>query len=136
VLCGGQDIHHVKRDERPRLVRYNRQTQYLRHRRPRFPPSFLLEPARGSGPRVHLFDEPNGADWMTPMFFDTAIRLRREGHVVLLAMHPRNVREIGLLRGICDRFIFAQQGEYLHFDTFDGLAQHPLGQAYFRPLAA
>ena len=49
-------------------------------------------------------------------------------------MHPRNLRELALLRGVCDQFVYAERGTYRRFDTFAALAAHPGAQAYLAPL--
>jgi hypothetical protein len=53
---------------------------------------------------------------------------------VLVAMHPHNLREVALLRGVCDQFVYAERGTYRRFDTFAALAAHPGAQAYLAPL--
>jgi ABC-type Na+ transport system ATPase subunit NatA len=134
IFCNGQDIHQVKRGERARMVRYHRQSQFNRHRPRPFPPDFLLQPAIREIPAVHLFDEPNGDDWITRLFFYTATELRAKGNVVLFAMHPGKLKDLAMLRGVCDRFIFAEHGRYTHFTGFDELAVHPAASQYLAPL--
>lgn len=134
ILCNGQNIHQVKRRERARIVRYHRQSQLNCHRRSWFPPDFLLEPAAGDNPAIHLFDEPNEADWMTRLFFYTANELRAKGNVVLFAMHPGKLGDLAMMRDICDRFIFAENGRYTQLDSYHELAAYPAAQQYMQPL--
>jgi ABC-2 type transport system ATP-binding protein len=134
IFCNGQDIHKVKYAERARMVRYHRQSQLNRHRQRRFPPDFLLESATREAPAIHLFDEPNDADWITRLFFYTATELRAKGNVVLFAMHPGKLIDVAMIRGVCDRFIFVENGRYTHFEQFSDLAAYPPARQYLDPL--
>lgn len=133
IFCNGQDIHQVKHGERARMVRYHRQSQFNKYRPSLLPPDFLLEPASRAAPAIHLFDEPNGADWITRLFFYTATELRAKGNVVLFAMHPGKLVDIAMLRGVCDRFIFVENGCYTQFTDFAELIAYPPAQHYMQP---
>ncbi|MGZ3237041.1 MAG: ATP-binding cassette domain-containing protein [Burkholderiaceae bacterium] len=134
IFCDGQNIHKVKHGERAHMVRYHRQSQYNRHKRRRFPPDFLMESASRDKPAIHLFDEPNGDEWITRLFFYTAQNLRNKGNVVLFAMHPGRLKDIAMMRGICDRFIYVENGRYMQFGSFEELIAYPPAHQYFSPL--
>ena len=71
VLVNGQDIHQVRSFQRSK-------------------PDFLLEHAGSASPMVHLFDEPqfNTQDGYIGFMLDFFARLRREGKLVFLCLHP------------------------------------------------
>ena len=118
VLCLGQDIHSVKARERDRLaIHYHQSYQVRRFRRRK--PDFLLEKARSAYPVVHLFDEPqfNTQDGYIGFMLDFFRRLRAEGRVVFLCLHPTERYHLDILREICERFIFVDRGRIsLHAD--------------------
>ena len=134
IFCNGQNVHQVKRAERNKLVRYNRQTQFSRYRRSRLPPDFLLQPAQRHEPVIHLFDEPNQEEWMTRIFFNVAFNLRARGNVVLFSMHPNRVKDIAVMRGICDRYIYVDKGQYTLFDSYRDFLAYPPAYQYLLPL--
>ena len=118
VVCLGQDIHSVKARERDRLaIHYHQSYQVRRFRRRK--PDFLLEKARSAYPVVHLFDEPqfNTQDGYIGFMLDFFRRLRAEGRVVFLCLHPTERYHLDILREICERFIFVDRGRIsLHAD--------------------
>ena len=118
MLCAGQDIHKVRYAERARLAMHYHQSYQVRSFRKRVP-SFLLEPARTEAPVVHLFDEPqfNTQDGYIGFMLDFFRRLRSEGRVVFLCLHPTERYHLDILREICERFIFVDRGRIsLHAD--------------------
>jgi len=111
VVCAGQDIHRVKTGERDRLaIHYHQSYQVRRFRR--YKPDFLLEPARSESPLVHLFDEPqfNTQDGYIGFMLDFFRRLRGEGRVVFVCLHPNESYHLDILREVCERFIFVERG--------------------------
>ena len=85
----GQDIHRVKARERDRLaIHYHQSYQVRRFRAAQ--PDFLLETRESAYPMVHLFDEPqfNTQDGYIGFMLDFFRRLRAEGRVVFLCLHP------------------------------------------------
>jgi len=111
VVCAGQDIHRVKTGERDRLaIHYHQSYQVRRFRR--YKPDFLLEPARSEYPLVHLFDEPqfNTQDGYIGFMLDFFRRLRGEGRVVFVCLHPNESYHLDILREVCERFIFVERG--------------------------
>ena len=111
VVCAGQDIHRVRPDQRDRLAIHYHQSYQVRKRRPGAP-SFLLEAARSDYPRIHLFDEPqfNTQDGYIGFMLDFFRKLRGEGRLVFLCLHPTAQYHIAILREICERFLFVADG--------------------------
>jgi ABC-type branched-subunit amino acid transport system ATPase component len=118
VVCMGQDIHRVKARERDRLaIHYHQSYQVRRFRRRK--PDFLLEKANSAYPMVHLFDEPqfNAQDGYIGFMLDFFRRLRAQGRLVFLCLHPTERYYLDILREVCERFIFVDKGRIsLHPD--------------------
>ena len=131
VLCMGQDVHGVKAKERDRLaIHYHQSYQVRRFARRR--PDFLLEPARSDYPVVHLFDEPqfNTQDGYIGFMLDFFRRLRGEGRVVFLCLHPTERYHLEILREICERFVFVDRGRISLFPDFESLAADATAAGY------
>jgi ABC-type branched-subunit amino acid transport system ATPase component len=124
VLCGGQDIHRVRYAERSRLAMHYHQSYQVRAFRKRLP-SFLLERARSSAPGIHLFDEPqfSSQDGYIGFMLDFFRRLKDEGKVVFVCLHPNEPYHVELLQELCERFIFVNRGRLTHAASLDELAQ-------------
>jgi ABC-type Na+ transport system ATPase subunit NatA len=123
VLCMGQDIHRVKTRQRDRLAIHYHQSYQVRHFR-RSRPDFLLERPKTDFPMVHLFDEPqfNTQDGYIGFMLDFFRRLRAEGRVVFLCLHPTERYHLDILREVCERFIFVEQGRISLHPNFDALS--------------
>jgi ABC-type branched-subunit amino acid transport system ATPase component len=131
VVCMGQDIHGVKARERDRLaIHYHQSYQVRRFRRSR--PDFLLQGAICDYPMVHLFDEPqfNTQDGYIGFMLDFFRRLRGEGRVVFLCLHPTERYHLDLLREVCERFIFVEKGRISLHANFDALAADARAASY------
>ena len=111
VLVAGQDIHQVRTGERDRLAVHYHQSYQVRHFQRRKPDA-MLQRAGGTSPLVHLFDEPqfNTQDGYIGFMLDFFARLRREGRVVFLCLHPNEPVHIEILRQACERFVFVHKG--------------------------
>ncbi len=136
VLVEGREIHRVRYSERDRLaIHYHQSYQVRSFRRTR--PAFMMEPAGRTRPLVHLFDEPQFSvqDGYIGFMLDFFARLRREGHVVLLCVHPNEPFHLEILRQACERFVFVQKGGISQFDSFDALAADPGARSYLGALA-
>jgi ABC-type multidrug transport system ATPase subunit len=136
VVCMGQDIHRVKARERDRLaIHYHQSYQVRRFRRRK--PDFLLERAKSAYPIVHLFDEPqfNTQDGYIGFMLDFFRRLRSEGRVVFLCLHPTERYHLEILREVCERFIFVDRGRISLHPNFAALAADPKAAGYLGPLA-
>ena len=107
----------------------------LQFRRTR--PAFMMESAGRTRPLVHLFDEPQFSvqDGYIGFMLDFFARLRREGHVVVLCVHPNEPFHLEILREACDRFVFVQKGGISEFASFEALAVDPGARAYLGALA-
>ena len=136
VLCMGQDIHRVKAASRDRLAIHYHQSYQVR-RFSKTVPSFLLEPAGSSYPMVHLFDEPqfNTQDGYIGFMLDFFRRLRREGRLVLVCLHPTASYQLEILREICERFLFVSSGRVAEHGTYTALVSSPDVRSYLGVLA-
>ncbi|HEV8673178.1 MAG TPA: ATP-binding cassette domain-containing protein [Methylomirabilota bacterium] len=131
VLCLGQDIHRVKYRQRDRLaIHYHQSYQVRRFRRT--VPSVLLAPAPTDYPVVHLFDEPafNTQDGYIGFMLDFFRRLRGEGRLVFICLHPTESYQLDLLRELCDRYVFVHAGRATLTPDFATLLRDPPAQAY------
>ena len=137
VLCAGQDIHRVRYAERSRLAMHYHQSYQVRAFRKRLP-SFLLERARSKAALVHLFDEPQFSpqDGYIGFMLDFFRRLRGEGKLVFVCLHPNEPCHVELLREVCERFVFVNRGRLSHAPTLQALAAQEPFRAYLGGLAA
>ena len=136
VLCCGQDIHAVKYRRRDRLaIHYHQSYQVRRFRKTR--PGFLLQEPVSDYPMIHLFDEPqfNTQDGYIGFMLDFFARLRADGRLVFLCVHPNEAFHIRILRETCDRFIFVQQGQVSHAAGYDAMLDRAEVRDYLGDLA-
>ena len=136
VSIMGQDIHRVRYRDRDRLaIHYHQSYQVRAFKRTR--PSFMLERARSATPHVHLFDEPqfNTQDGYIGFMLDFFRRLRGDGRLVFLCLHPNESWQLDILRETCERFIFVERGRLLQASDFAGLVGQPSVKAYLGRLA-
>jgi ABC-type multidrug transport system ATPase subunit len=119
VLCMGRDIHRVKYRERDRLAIHYHQSYQVRKFRRRVP-SALLQSAGCDYPMVHLFDEPqfNTQDGYIGFMLDFFRRLRGEGRLVLICLHPTAQYHLDIMREICERFLFVEGGRVTQSPDF------------------
>lgn len=136
VLCAGQDIHRVRYAERARLAMHYHQSYQVRAFR-KTVPSFLLERARSDVAQVHLFDEPQFSlqDGYVGFMLDFFRRLRSEGKVVFVCLHPNEPFHLELLAECCERFVFVNRGRLSHGATLAELAQNEAFGSYLGSLA-
>ena len=136
VLCAGQDIHRVRYEERARIAMHYHQSYQVRKFARRVP-SFLLERARSTSPFIHLFDEPQFStqDGYIGFMLDFFRRLRGEGKLVFVCLHPNEPYHVELLREICERFIFVSGGRLAHGASLEALAQNEAFRTYLGSLA-
>ncbi|MEQ9333230.1 ATP-binding cassette domain-containing protein [Thalassobaculum sp.] len=135
VLCQGRDIHAVRYDERDRLAIHYHQSYQVRHFR-RTRPAFMMDRAGSEYPVVHLFDEPqfNTQDGYIGFMLDFFRRLRDEGRLVFLCLHPNEPFHLEILREICQRFVFVRHGALTHADSFEELTGHQPVREYLGSL--
>ena len=137
VLVAGTDIHGVKYRERDRLAIHYHQSYQVRRFRKRVPSAFLA-PSPTKTPLVHLFDEPqfNLQDGYIGFMLDFFRRLRREGHLVFICLHPTAVFQLEILREICEQFLFVSGGRCEAHATLADLLTQPDVRRYLGALAA
>ena len=136
VLCGGQDIHRVRYAERARVAMHYHQSYQVRSFR-KLVPSALLERARTAEPLVHLFDEPQFSlqDGYIGFMLEFFRRLRDEGKVVFVCLHPNEPYHLELLAEACERFIFVNRGRLVHGARLGALAENEAFRGYLGKLA-
>ena len=135
VRVMGRNIHRVRTDQRDRLAIHYHQSYQVRHFRS-FMPNVLLEPAGSDYPMVHLFDEPqfNTQDGYIGFMLDFFRRLRAQGRLVILSVHPNERFHLEILQEICERFIFVSKGMVTPVGSYDDLLAHPPARAYLGDL--
>jgi ABC-type Na+ transport system ATPase subunit NatA len=124
VLVNGQDIHQVRTRERDRLAIHYHQSYQVRSFQ-KTKPDFMLAHAQSDSPLVHLFDEPqfNTQDGYIGFMLDFFAKLKANGRLVFLCLHPNEPYHVDILRQCCERFIFVQKGAVSEAPDFDTLAQ-------------
>jgi ABC-type multidrug transport system ATPase subunit len=131
----GRNIHRIRTDQRDRLAIHYHQSYQVRHFRS-FVPNLLLEPAGANFPMVHLFDEPqfNTQDGYIGFILDFFRRLRSEGRLVFVCLHPNERFHLQILQEICERFIFVNKGEVTPLGDYEALLSHPPARTYLGEL--
>jgi len=124
IVVGGQDIQQVRYKQRDRLAIHYHQSYQVR-RFSKTKPAFFLEAARSAYPLVHLFDEPqfNTQDGYIGFMLDFFRRLKSEGRLVFVCLHPTAAFQLDILREICERFLFVSRGRASEFKDFDLLTR-------------
>ena len=135
VLVQGKNIHGVRTDQRDRLAIHYHQSYQVRHFRS-LKPNALLQPTGCDYPVVHLFDEPqfNTQDGYIGFMLDFFRKLRDEGRLVFLCVHPNEKFHLEILQEICERFIFVQAGTVTTHDDYASLIEKDDVQAYLGKL--
>jgi len=141
VTVAGQDIHRVRYRERDRLALHYHQSYQVRSFT-RTLPSFMLQRAASQRAQVHLFDEPqfHAQDGYIGFMLDFFRRLRRDGKLVFLCLHPNEPVHLDILAEVCERFIFVHKdasrvSRLLHADTLPALARDERVRNYLGRLA-
>ena len=122
VRVDGRNIHKVRTDERDRLAIHYHQSYQVRHFHS-FVPNMFLRRAGSDYPIVHLFDEPqfNTQDGYIGFMLDFFARLRSEGRLVFLCLHPNEAFHLEIMQDVCERFIFVNNGLLTHVGSYDEL---------------
>jgi ABC-type multidrug transport system ATPase subunit len=136
VMVAGQNIQRVRYKQRDRLAIHYHQSYQVRHFSKTIP-SFLLERAASHYPQVHLFDEPqfNTQDGYIGFMLDFFRKLRAEGRLVFVCLHPTANFHLSILKEICERFLFVSGGAVSDHSDFSGLLQQPEVRQYLGGLA-
>lgn len=134
VLVAGTDIHRVKYAERDRLaIHYHQSYQVRRFRK--LVPSAFLAPSPVERPVVHLFDEPqfNTQDGYIGFMLDFFRKLRAEGRLVFLCLHPTAGYHLEILNEIAERFLLIAGGTVTQVPDFKSLIAEERMRAYLGP---
>jgi ABC-2 type transport system ATP-binding protein len=131
VLVGGTDIHKVKYKERDRLAIHYHQSYQVRHFK-KLVPSAMLLPSPTPRPLLHLFDEPqfNPQDGYIGFMLDFFKRLRDEGKLVFICLHPTATYHLEILASVASRFMLVTGGKVLQKRNFDELITDDNCRAY------
>ncbi|MDG4647891.1 ATP-binding cassette domain-containing protein [Roseibacterium sp. SDUM158017] len=135
VLVAGRDIHKVRTDQRDRLAIHYHQSYQVRHFRS-FRPNALMQPAGSDYPMLHLFDEPqfNTQDGYIGFMLDFFRRLRDEGRLVFLCVHPNERFHLEIVEEICESFIFVNKGTVAPLASYEAVLAHEPARAYLGDL--
>lgn len=135
ILVGGRDIHRIRTDQRDRLAIHYHQSYQVRHFRS-YLPNALLRPADSDYPLVHLFDEPqfNTQDGYIGFMLDFFRRLRSEGRLVFLCVHPNERFHLEIVEEICESFLFVEKGQVTPLPGYRALLAHPPVRSYLGDL--
>jgi ABC-type lipopolysaccharide export system ATPase subunit len=134
VLVAGTDIHRVKYRQRDRLAIHYHQSYQVRRFRKRVPSAFLA-PSPTERPLVHLFDEPqfNTVDGYIGFMLEFFRRLRREGRLVLVCLHPTARYHLEILKEIAEEFLLVSGGRVARKPDFRALIADDAVRSYLGP---
>jgi ABC-type multidrug transport system ATPase subunit len=135
VRVTGRNIHRVRTDQRDRLAIHYHQSYQVRHFRS-WTPNAFLQRAGSDYPMVHLFDEPqfNTQDGYIGFMLDFFRRLRDEGRLVFLCVHPNERFHLEIVEEICERFLFVNKGTVTDIGSYADLLRHDPARAYLGDL--
>lgn len=82
-----------------------------------------MQPAGHDYPMVRLFDEPqfNTQDGYIGFMLDFFRKLRREGRLVFVCLHPNEPYHLELMDEVCERFVFVLAGRIREYSDFRSL---------------
>jgi hypothetical protein len=134
VLVAGTNIHRVKYRQRDRLAIHYHQSYQVR-RFAKLVPSILLEPSPTPRPLVHLFDEPqfNPQDGYIGFMLDFFRKLRGDGRLVFVCLHPTASYHLEILAEIAERYLFVAGGKVTEKPDFRALVADERMRAYLGP---
>lgn len=135
IRVSGRDIHKVRTDQRDRLAIHYHQSYQVRHFRS-WKPNMLMEQAGSDYPMLHLFDEPqfNTQDGYIGFMLDFFRRLRDEGRLVFLCVHPNERFHLEIVEEICESFVFVNKGSVTPLPDYASLISHDPARAYLGDL--
>ena len=122
--------------ERDRLAIHYHQSYQVRALPRSGRPRSFSSAQRSARPLVHLFDEPqfNTQDGYIGFMLDFFRRLRAEGRLVFLCLHPNEPWHLDILRDRCERFVFVDRGTVTEYETFAALAAQAGAREYLGAL--
>jgi ABC-type multidrug transport system ATPase subunit len=134
ITVAGRDMQKIKVGERDRLAIHYHQSYQVR-RFVTLTPSFMLAAARSAEPLVHLFDEPqfNTQDGYIGFMLAFFRRLRAEGKLIFVSLHPTASYHLEIMREIAEEFIVVSNGKVERRADFATLAADPFVQTYLGP---
>jgi ABC-type branched-subunit amino acid transport system ATPase component len=134
ITVAGRDIQKIKVDQRDRLAIHYHQSYQVR-RFVTLTPSFMLAAAQSKEPLVHLFDEPqfNTQDGYIGFMLSFFRRLRAEGKLIFMSLHPTASYHLEIMREIAEEFIVVSNGSVVRRPDFAALTADPLVQTYLGP---
>ena len=134
MLVAGADIHRVKYRERDRLAIHYHQSYQVRRFRKRVP-SALLERSPTAKPLLHLFDEPqfNTQDGYIGFMLDFFRKLRAEGKLVFVCLHPTARYHLEILKEIGESFLLVHGGKATPKASFAELVVDERARGYLGP---
>ena len=131
VVVAGQDIHAVRYGERDRVaIHYHQSYQVRRFRRTR--PEATMARAASSAPLLHLFDEPqfNTQDGYIGFMLDFFRKLRAEGKLVFVCLHPNARYHLEILKEIAESFLLVHGGRATAKASFSELVADERVRSY------
>jgi ABC-type multidrug transport system ATPase subunit len=134
VRVAGRNIHQVKPAERDRLAIHYHQSYQVRRFVTLMPP-MLLHSAASKAPLVHLFDEPqfNAQDGYIGFMLSFFRKLRAEGKLVFVSLHPTAAYHLEILKEIADEFLLVGRGRVERKESFRQLIAEPFTRDYLGP---
>ena len=150
VICLGKNIHRVKLDERKLIsVHYTQKHQTRKSVNTfkksnlslifkRFVESFInfqFEPAGRTSPGIRLFDEIDTKDEYLGMLINYILKLRKEGQLIFVCIHPTERSDLQLIRKICERYIFIHDGTLTQMPDYKTFLEDARVQEYLGDLA-
>ena len=136
VRVAGDDIHRVRTGDRGRLARHYHQSYQVRRFRAGIP-DWLLQRSSRDEPLVHLFDEPqfNTQDGYIGFMLRFFRRLRGDGKLVFVCLHPNEAWQLDVLREVSESWLFVNGGTVTPAPDFAGLLAVDGARAYLGHLA-
>ena len=134
VYVAGTDIHRVKYRERDRLAIHYHQSYQVRRFRKLIPSAFLMG-SPTTAPMVHLFDEPqfNLQDGYIGFMLDFFRKLRAEGKLVFVCLHPNARYHHEILKEIAESFLLVHGGRATAKASFSELVADERVRSYLGP---
>jgi ABC-type branched-subunit amino acid transport system ATPase component len=134
VLVAGADVHRVKYRERDRLAIHYHQSYQVRSFAKRVP-SALLDSSPTQKPVLHLFDEPqfNTQDGYIGFMLDFFRKLRGEGKLVFVCLHPTARYHLEILKEVAETFLLVHGGTATKKQVFADLIADERMRAYLGP---
>jgi ABC-type histidine transport system ATPase subunit len=87
----------------------------------------MLDRASSTYPLVHIFDEPQFSlqDGYVGFMLDFFKRLRENGRIVMLCVHPCESFQLEIMRDNCERYLFVSKGEVTEMADYASLLAQP-----------